>query len=383
MTEKLYYKSSKIKNFTAVVLSCIPSKGCFEVILDKTAFFPEGGGQPADCGRIGNATVLDTGEINGDVIHFCDSPLEAGKTVDCEIDWKHRFALMQNHSGEHIVSGIVHSLYGYDNVGFHMSDNTVTVDFNGELSREQLNEIEDRANSVVSQNVDFTVFYPDKNELSSIDYRSKLLLTENVRLVKIGNVDICACCAPHVEKSGEIGTIKILDFTRHRGGTRLFMKCGAWAQADYREKYTSVREISNLLSVKENEAFSGVQRLYDSLSLSKRELYEFKLKCVERDFEATIVNNGVSLNVNSLYDSDMLLEFVDISCKSGATLAAAFSGRDGEGYMYAVLGKSGDMNAFSKAMNTALNGRGGGRNGLIQGRVASSKSEIIEYFNNI
>lgn len=383
MTEKLYYKSSKIRKFTATVLSCSPSGEHFEVILDKTAFFPEGGGQPGDCGKIGGASVLDTRESNGEIMHFCDSELTAGEAVECEIDWNRRFAFMQNHSGEHIVSGIVHSLYGYDNVGFHMSDNTVTVDFNGELSREELDEIEDKVNAVISQNVDFTVFYPEKSELPEIDYRSKLDLTEDVRLVKIGDVDICACCAPHVEKSGEIGTVKILDFTRHRGGTRLYMKCGIWAQSDYREKYTNIREISNLLSAKENEAFSAVQRLYDSASFSKRELYEFKMKCVERDVEATALNNGISLNVNQFYDGDMLREFVDSACKNGATLAAAFSGLDGEGYMYAVLGKSTDMNAFSKAMNDALNGRGGGRNGLIQGRVASSKSEIIEYFNNI
>lgn len=382
MTEKLYYKSSKIKKFTATVLSCEEGEKYFEAVLDKTAFFPEGGGQSSDTGKIGESRVFDVKELDGIIVHYCDLPLNVGEEYSVEIAWQRRFSFMQNHSGEHIVSGITHALYGYDNVGFHMENDTVTVDFNGELSREQLDEIEKKANEAVFENIDFTVLYPTKDELPGMQYRSKLDLTDNVRIVKIGDIDMCACCAPHVEKSGEIGIIKILDFTRHRGGTRLFMKCGSWALFDYRDKYTSIHGISNLLSVKASESFEAVNRLKEALFTSKRELYEFKIKCVLSDVENLSFDENI-LIINSCYDGDMLREFVDASIKNGAPLAAAFSGDDESGYMYAALSNLRDMNAFSKEMNGALNGRGGGRNGLIQGRVAANKTEIIKYFNNI
>lgn len=383
MTEKLYYKSSKIKSFTATVLHCEKAGDFFKVILDKTAFFPESGGQASDIGTIGDASVFDVKEENGELVHYCDKLLPESSVFPCEIDWERRFAFMQNHSGEHIVAGLIHTLYGFENVGFHLENNTATVDFDGELTREQLDFVEEKANGVVFDNVAFTTYFPKKEELPFLEYRSKLDLTDNVRLVTIEGIDVCACCAPHVEKSGEIGLIKILDFTRHRGGIRLTMKCGSWALFDYREKYSNIRDISNLLSIKQEGAFRGVEKEYEALSLSKRELYEFKMKCVFSDLVALGFENKKAFILNSYYDGDMLREFVDGANKKGALIGAAFSGDDNSGYMYAVLSTNYDMNSFSKEMNAALKGRGGGRNGLIQGRVSATKPEIIEYFNNI
>ncbi len=383
MTEKLYYKSSKIKEFTATVLHCENAGKSFKIILDKTAFFPESGGQASDIGKIGDAFVFDVKEENGELVHYCDKLLPEGSDFPCKIDWERRFAFMQNHSGEHIVAGLIHTLYGFENVGFHLENNTATVDFDGELTREQLDLVEAKANDIVFSNVNFTTSFPKKEELPFLEYRSKLDLTDNVRLVTIEGVDVCACCAPHVEKSGEIGLIKILDFTRHRGGIRLTMKCGSWALFDYRDKYENIRDISNLLSIKQDEAFLGVEKEYEALSLSRRELYEFKMKCVLFDLEASTVDGKKAFILNSYYDGDMLREFADGANKNGALISAAFSGDDENGYMYAVLSTNYDMNSFSKEMNAALKGRGGGRNGLIQGRVSATKSEIMEYFNNI
>ena len=179
---------------------------------------------------------------------------------------------MQNHSGEHIVSGIVNSLYGYDNVGFHMEEDYVTIDFNGELTREQLDEIEDKVNFAIYKNYNINCWFPSEAELSKLDYRSKLELTENIRLVSIENTDLCACCAPHVKNTGEVGIVKILDFKRHRGGIRLVMKAGFKALLDYREKYKSVYDISNILSAKQPEIFNAVERVYNEVDDANRAL---------------------------------------------------------------------------------------------------------------
>lgn len=381
MIERLYYKDSELHFFEAEVLSCEKKKDVFSVVLDKTAFFPEGGGQPPDTGKIGDASVFDVQEENGKIVHYCKEPLNVGESYSCAVDWKRRFTLMQNHSGEHIVSGIVHSLFGLDNVGFHMGESDVTVDFNGELSKEQLNEVEKRANKAVWENILFETFFPTENELKSLDYRSKLDLKDNVRLVKIGDIDLCACCAPHVKRSGEIGIIKLLDFTRHRGGVRVTMRSGEWALSDYSEKYEAVHGISNLLSVKQGEALSAVSRLSESFGAAKRALYDFKMQLVKADFEENVGKNNPIVFISAVYDGDMLKEFADCCVNGGAFLCAAFSGSDKSGYSYAVLSRTVDMKAFAIEMNTALNGRGGGRDGMIQGRVSAKKEEIIKFFN--
>lgn len=380
MTEKLYYKDSELYCFNATVLTCEKIEGAFLVTLDKTAFFPEGGGQKSDTGKIGDSYVFDVREINGEIIHFCKASLEAGKSFECSVDKERRFSFMQNHSGEHIVSGVVHSLFGFDNVGFHMDDDCVTVDFNGELSKDDLKEVEKRANEAVWSNIPFEVLYPSEAELKKLNYRSKLDLTENVRLVKIGDIDLCACCAPHVKRSGEIGAIKLSDFSRHRGGTRVTMRSGKLALCDYSQKYESVHAISNLLSVKQNEADSAVQKLLEGFNNAKKELYDFKMRLVKDDVNNAVKKSDMPVFITSVYDGEMLKEFVDSATKCGARLCAAFSGENGV-YSYAVLSREFDMKAFALEMNTALNGRGGGRDGMIQGRVPAEKEEIIEFFN--
>ena len=221
MTERLYDVNSHMRDFTAKVLSCAGMNGKYELVLDKTAFFPGGGGQAPDSGKIGGARITDVFERGGDVVHIADAAVPEGQEVSCGIDWETRFRRMQNHSGEHIVSGIVHRLFGYDNVGFHMGDHTVTLDFSGELSPDDVQRIETLANLAVYQNLPVTTAFHTPDELSSLSYRSKLEFTGAVRLVTIPGVDCCACCAPHVEYTGEIGIIKILDAQRHRGGMRL------------------------------------------------------------------------------------------------------------------------------------------------------------------
>ena len=264
MTEKLYYIDSHMKTFTATVTSCEKDGARYLVTLDRTAFFPEGGGQLGDSGTIGDARVFDTHEKDGEILHYVNQPLEIERSYDCAIDWETRFRRMQNHSGEHIVSGLVHKKYGYNNVGFHMGSDVVTIDFDGELTKEQLSEIEREANYAVAANYKVTATFPPKEVLKTLEYRSKLELTENVRIVEIENVDICACCAPHISSTAEVGTVRILSSERRRRGgegVRITMLCGLDAYDNEVIIGENNTEISMLLSAKRNETAAAVRRL--------------------------------------------------------------------------------------------------------------------------
>lgn len=382
LTSKLYYEDAYIKVFNASVLSCEFTGDFYEIVLDKTAFFPEGGGQKADCGFIGDAEITDVQEVNGEIIHFSKKSLTVGQQYECKIDWDTRFVRMQNHSGEHIVSGIVHSMFGYDNVGFHMEDDYVTVDFNGELNREQLDIIEEKANFAVFSNYKINCYFPDVSKLSELDYRSKLDLTENVRLVEIENTDLCACCAPHVNLTGEIGVIKILDFMRHRGGVRVVMKCGSDALHDYREKYKSVYEVSGLLSAKQSEISASVQRLLDEIDSVRRDFYNFKLLVAQNDKSNLLTVGECSYFITKGYDVDMMRELANFGM-SISKVCVIFSGDDDNGYSYIAGSLTLDMKKVAKAINTSLNGRGGGRDTMIQGKVSADKKCITDFITNM
>ena len=381
-TEKIFYSDSYISSFSATVTGCVKASDFYHITLNKTAFFFEGGGQKADTGFIGDAVVSDVHEIDGEIIHICDRELEIGKEYSCSLDWETRFRRMQQHGGEHIVSGIVHSMYGYDNVGFHMEDDYVTVDFNGELTREQLDDVEDKANLAVCKNYDILCYFPAEEELTKLDYRSKLDLTEGVRLVKIENTDLCACGAPHLSKTGEIGTIKILDFMRHRGGIRLVMKSGLDAVADYRNKYKSVYEISNLLSAKQGEITSAVERLQGENEALFREYTAFKMSVANDAKKSMSYTSKCAYLIVSNFDADMMREVANFGMEN-SELCLVFSGNDDAGYSYISCSKTLDMRSVAKDLNNALNGRGGGRDTMIQGKVSSTENDIKNYINSI
>ena len=310
-TERLYYSDSYTKEFSALVISCEKLEKGFKVVLDKTAFFPEGGGQKADTGFIGEARVSDVQEAEDVIYHFVDKELEVSSEYICKLDWEQRFLRMQSHSGEHIVSGVVHSLFGFDNVGFHMEEDYVTVDFSGELTREQLDEVEEKTNRYIYDNIEIECFFPSEYEIENLDYRSKLDLKEGVRLVKIGEADLCACCAPHVKRTGEIGVVKIFDFMRHRGGVRIVMKSGLKALLDYREKYTSVYDVSVMLSSKQHEIASYVDKKLKENENLQRSFTSFKMQIAENDKENLSFIGDTALFITSFYDSDMMRELAN------------------------------------------------------------------------
>ncbi|MDY2653744.1 MULTISPECIES: alanyl-tRNA editing protein [Eisenbergiella] len=381
-TKRLYDENSYIREFDARVLSCEEGKNGYEVVLDETAFFPEGGGQPADQGFLNDVRVTDVRDKKDYVLHICSQSLKPGSLVHGRIDWERRFLHMQQHSGEHIFSGIVHRLHGYDNIGFHMGKDFVTVDFSGLLTEEEIAEAEKQANTVVLTNERILAEYPCARELETLEYRSKKEIDGAVRIVTVPGADVCACCGTHVKRTGEIGPIKVTSSEHYKTGIRLTLEIGWRALEDYEEKHRNVKAISALLSVKPEETAAAVQKqqeLMQELRLQnnglKQRLFEMMVKEIPEGQEKTVIfEDGLNaVEIRKL--ADMLSE------RTG--LAAVFSGSDGEGYKYVVCSRQKDAAALGKDLNRELNGRGGGKNPMIQGSVQAEKAEIREFFEKV
>ena len=376
MTEKLYYQDSHLFTFEAAVLDCRKEKKGYSVVLDRTAFFPEGGGQLADTGVLGGVRVLDVHERGGEIRHCTDAPLEIGAHVEGIVDAGQRLRRMQNHSGEHILSGLVHNAYGFDNVGFHMGAECMIIDFSGELTWEQLTELETRANEVVRQNIPLHIWFPDANELQSLEYRSKLELTENVRIVEIPGVDRCACCAPHVERTGEVGIVKILDSQRHRGGVRVSVVCGLDALEDYRARQESVTEISRALSAKRGEVTRAVQRVLNEQQSMKERCDALSLALIRFMAEAEPETAGNILVFDATLGEIAQRELVNRLMEKAGGFAAVFCGSNEDGWRYIIGSKRLDLRAMSREINAAIQGRGGGTPQMIQGSARADRAEI-------
>ena len=378
MTEKLYELDAYISCFQASVINCIKDNDCYKIVLDKTAFFPEGGGQAGDKGAIGDVTVFDT-QIEKDLIyHYTDKPLDIGAVVECKLQFDRRFNFMQNHTGEHIVSGIAHELFGVNNVGFHLGEELVTIDFDRELTRQQLDEVEYLANQKVWHNLPVKAYYPSEEELKNTEYRSKKEIDGAVRLVKIIDTDICACCAPHVNATGEIGLIKLLDTEKMRGGVRIVLKCGSFALRDYQNKFENVANISALLSAKQENVAEAVNKLDEKCSLANQKINELKKKVAE----LTISSANENTNCLFIDDCDVkeLQLIADKLHKTYGGIRAVFSG-SGENYSFAICGDDAQLQAIFAKFKSEFAVRGGGRGGMVQGTVSATQEKIKLFFN--
>lgn len=378
---RLYYATPYVKTFMCTVESCVQNKkGTWDAVLNQTAFYPEGGGQPSDTGTLNGVKVLHVSEKGETIIHELEAPLEEGTLAEGVIDWQKRYDNMQQHTGEHIFSGLVHKHFGYDNVGFHMGTDEVTVDFNGVLTQEQLDDLEDEANQLIYDNVPVHVFYPSEEELAQLDYRSKKELTGAVRIVEIPGGDICACCGTHVETTGEVGIIKLRTIINYKGGVRISMLCGRRALVDYRERLKDEIRISNLLSAKLALVPEAVEKLKNEIQEKDfangrlwQQLLEKKAESYpeSNDILAVFEENLSPVQLRQL--ATMLYE------KKKGKIAGVFSGKEEEQlYQYALGSSQADMRKLSKAMNGALNGRGGGSNLMAQGSFKASAAEIRE-----
>ena len=375
-TEKLYYIDSHMYDFEAKVLDCRAEKGGWIIILDRTAFFPEGGGQLADTGRIGAAHVGDVQERGGEILHFTSAPLSPGESCSCHVDGGVRFRRMQTHSGEHIVSGLIHGAFGYDNVGFHMGERETTIDFNGELDWESVMEIERRANELVQADVPLRAWLPEPEELKRLEYRSKLDLTENVRIVEIGDVDRYACCAPHVSRTGEIGVIKILDCQRHRGGVRMNIICGMDAVELFRDQQARVTAVSRALSAERGKIDAAVDRLLDENARLKEKADALSMELVRLKAGSIPETEGNICVFDSGLDEIARRELTNLLTDKCGVFAAVFCGSDGEGWRYIIGSRSLDLRRAAGQINAAINGRGGGTAQMIQGRAAADRESI-------
>ncbi len=378
MTEKLYYNDPYIKEFDANVISATQCEGGFDVLLDRSAFFPEEGGQGSDTGFIGSAKVTYVYEKDGILHHITDIHPETD-SVKCVLNFDTRFEKMQCHTAEHILCGIIHSRFGYENVGFHLGDDIVTFDVNGVMNCNDIEQVERLANEAVFANMPITAFFPEKEELADIQYRSKLDITEGVRLVKIGDVDICACCAPHVNSTAEIGVIKILDFMKHRGGTRIFMLAGRRAFADYAAKQNVLKKISAMLSSPQLECDRVLEAYMKDSDSIRSALKQSRLRLAEEYAKSVEPTEANAVFLFPDFSIPELIAFCNIATERVGGITVALSGKDGD-YKYVISSAGEDLALRAKEINSALDGRGGGRGGMIQGSFTADYQSIVDFF---
>lgn len=379
MTERLFEKDAYCRSFSANVVSCEEKDGSFFVVLDKTAFFPEGGGQAPDKGTINGVNVLDVQEKDGIVYHKTEKVFNTGDAVCCELDWELRFERMQSHAGEHVVSGVVHSLFGYDNVGFHMSEKTMTVDFSGPLTADDIAKVELESNKAIYKNAPITASYPTKDELAATDYRSKIEPRDGIRLITIEGIDCCACCAPHPAFTGEIGVIKIIDFCPHKKGTRIEMVAGINAFLDYSALHTSVKQVMNLLSAKRDSIAVSVEKLQETANNLKSENGKMSRKLALASLSPVTVNGcAYAINENMSYDD--LRECANNLIENGTRKCILLSKSDENNYIYVVSSAENDVRNLVSELNSAFSGKGGGKDNYAQGKLSASSEDELKNF---
>ena len=379
--ERLYEANSFLTSFDAVVESCVQGKKGYDIILNQTAFYPEGGGQPYDTGILGGVRVLEVHNRDGRVVHTCDGALEAGSAVSGEIDWERRFDLMQQHSGEHIVSGMAHAKWGCDNVGFHLGSDVVTIDLNVLLTPEQLQELEADVNRYLWEDHPIEIAYPSREELETIDYRSKKELTGQVRIVTFPGADCCACCGTHVRSSGQVGLVKLLSMEKFRDGVRIQLVCGGRALGYFSALQAQNAQVSHLLSAKVFETGAAVERLTEEAAALKARCAAMEDAAFARLAEEHRGKGDVLLFEDGL-SPDSLRRLCDAVLHTCGGRCACFSGSEEAGYKYAIGQLGGQLRELTKQLNQALSGRGGGKPDFVQGSVQASQAEICAFFNN-
>ena len=378
-TERLYEKDVHLRTFTAQVLACQAGKHGYHVVLDRTAFYPEGGGQPGDQGTLDGVAVTDVHTVDGEIVHYLEKPLAVGATVTGVLDYDRRFALMQQHSGEHIVSGLIFSHYGLHNVGFHMGRDAVTIDFDGFLTDEQLKTLELEANQAIWADLPVEVLWPDREALAQLPYRSKKAIEGAVRLVRMGSVDLCACCGVHVTHTGEIGLIKFLSSQRFHEGVRIEMLAGAPAYAHLAAVWQQNKSVSGQLSAKPLETAKVVSKLRGDLEEAKQRAAQLEEQLFSLRAQALSGAGDVLLIEDKPLKPDSLRRLADAvqTCCGGRCAVFAPTA---DGYAYALGQPGGDLRALVRRMNQTLSGRGGGKAEFAQGSVRADRAAIEAFF---
>ena len=378
-TRKLYYEDSHLSQFSARVTHCEQTEKGYEILLDATAFYPEGGGQAADTGTLGMVRVLDVRERDGQLVHLCSGPLEPGSVVEGRIDYDARFIRMQQHTGEHIVSGIIHRRHGYHNTGFHMNLERIVIDFDGVISPEELARIELEANEAIWRNIPLHIWTPGPEELARLSYRTKRALPWPVRIVEIPGYDICACCGTHVAATGEIGLIKLLSVIPFRGGVRMEMVCGRPAFELMNTVFDQNRQVSRVFSAQITQTGDAARQFADQLAAQKYRVVQLERQMFSITAESLRGRGSLVYFADGLTPGS-LRELADAVAETCGGTAALFSGEDGS-WNYCLAAREGDLRQLGRDMTAALHGRGGGKANFQQGKVSASRAEILDFFH--
>lgn len=385
-TQKYYEADAYRREADAVILAAEPDgRGSGKLALDGTVFYPEGGGQPADHGTLtlpdgARLTVTDVHEQGGVIWHRVDALPDTaapGTAVTGRIDWAWRFDKMQQHTGEHILSGILHQMFGAENVGFHIGSDAVRMDTSVPISAEGLREAELAANRIVWQNLPVLITYPTREELARMTYRSKKEIEGQVRIVTIPGADVCACCGTHTAATGAVGQIKILAAENYKGGVRLSIVCGERALLAAQAMRQRQADIGALLSAKPSETAHAVHRVYDEYTALKFAHFGLCSELFDA-LAAQVVPGADAIRIVPGLDPDGLHRLAARLSEATTGLCAALTANEkGTGYCLAQAG--GDVRALTKALNTALNGRGGGKPGICQGSCAATPEQVERF----
>ncbi len=378
----LYYQDSHKITFEARVLTCTEEKGRYLVTLDNTAFYPEGGGQPADQGILDGVNVLDVQEQDGAILHTCDGPLQPEQVVEGRIHWERRFDFMQQHSGEHILSGLIHAAYGFHNVGFHMGADTVTIDFDGMIPQEDIPALEAKVNEAIWKNFPVKTWFATEEELSRLPYRSKKQLSGVVRLVEFPGYDLCACCGTHVDNTGEIGLLKILSRVKFHQGVRIEMVCGGMALRYLSQVLEQNRMVCQTFSAKPLETGAAAKKAQEDI-----ETLKYRVGALENQIFDTIAQAHQGAHNLVLFEDsispDGLRRLADKLGAATTGFCFVLSGNDEEGYRFAANSKDQDLRSLAKEMNRTLHARGGGKPEFIQGSIPATKDAIEAFLASL
>ena len=374
MTIRLFDQNPQLREFTAQVLACEEKNGQYLVTLDRTAFFPEGGGQGADHGTLGGANVLDAHEKAGVITHMTDAPLTVGDTVTGCVDSLRRLTMSQQHSGEHMFSGMVCRLFGYDNVGFHIGSDAVTMDFNGPLTEEDVRRVEMLVNEAIWADLPIEAYVPDKAALDAMTYRSKKAIDGDVRIVNIPGVDTCACCGTHLPTTGGVGQVKVIGLMKYKSGVRVSILCGIRALEYENMVQQQVKEISQTLSVKLHETADAAKKLLAERDHLRYVNEQLGMRLFEAEARAQM-DKDVRVVVADMLAASQLRKAAGMLAQ-GAKYALVIAPRE-DGWNFAISSQTEDVRPATRALCAAFGGKGGGPKDMTQGVLGKADVQAI------
>ena len=379
MTVKLFENNSLLKECTATVTACTEKEGQYLVELDQTVFFPEGGGQLSDKGKIADVIVSHVSEKDGHIYHECDKPLEVGAEVKAVLDWRVRLDRMQQHLGEHLLSYACWKLFKANNIGFHMNEDDVFIDLDKELTEEELLKAELYTNEIIWENRPVHISYMDSTEAVKLKDKMRKFnskLTGTLRIVSVEDADICTCCGTHPPFTGMLGSVKVIRHEKHKGGCRVEFVCGGRALADADKKNSTLLAVAQGLSVKPEQVPDALAKLKADLLAQLDDVKSKLLKLEEAQLQELYENaptNAAGTKILAVpldgHDAKDIKVFLPKATALEHTVCLLVAAKPERISYAAALGAAteGDCRVLIKLLNEAFGGRGGGKSDCAQG----------------